>query len=293
MTFARGQKEPATAVDVREMIGGIERLVRATLPKNVKCVLDLPDGLWPVPSDATQLQQVLLNLCVNARDAMPRGGTLTISAQNLEPVASAGRAVEIKVVDTGQGMPPEVRERVFEPFFTTKPQGNGIGLATVASIVKSHGGSIELRSELGRGTEFRIVLPLSPRPTGERAAAGAGQRLLMVEEGAVREIVRSTLEAYGYQVLGVETAAQAIEEYGARPREFAAVLVNLSIPNLDGVELIRELARREPRVKVINTSGLTDALQVAGVESVVRATLSKPYTADRLLTVVGQVLEMA
>jgi two-component system, cell cycle sensor histidine kinase and response regulator CckA len=294
LTFARGRGPSAEEIDVREMIRGIERLVIATLPKNVKSSIEIPDGLWSVPGDATQIQQVLLNLCVNARDAMPRGGHLTISAGNVTLEGPhAGRYVEIRVADTGHGMPPEIRERVFEAFFTTKPEGTGIGLSTVASIVKNHGGFIELESEPGRGTTFRIFLPLSPRLTARRTAGGAGQTLLVVEEGSVREIVRGTLEAYGYTVLGAETSAQALTEYAGGAADIAAVLVNMSIPNVDGVELIRQLASRNPRVKVINTSGLNDALHVKGVESVVRATLAKPYTADRLLSVVGQVLEMA
>jgi len=297
LTFSRGSAAPACDIDVREMIRGIERLVTATLPKSVEATLQIPDDLWHVPGDATQLQQVLLNLCVNARDAMPKGGTLVVQGENavLEG-ARRGRYVKIRVADTGQGMPPDVRDRAFEAFYTTKAKGTGIGLSTVASIIRRHGGFIELESEVGRGTEFRIFLPLTPEtaaPAARDRAVGAGKTLLVIEEGSVREIVRGTLEAYGYYVIAADTEEQALEQHAHHRARIAAVLVNLTIPDVDGVELIRGLAEQDAHVKVINTSGLTDALHVDGVESVVRATLAKPYTADRLLDVVAQVLEMA
>jgi CheY-like chemotaxis protein len=271
--------------------------VQAALPKSVEFTLQVPEDLRRLTGDATQLQQVLLNLCVNARDAMPEGGRLLVQASNVT-LGGDRECVCIRVVDSGLGMPPDVQRKIFEPFFTTKAQGTGIGLATVASIVKRHGGFIELESEASRGTEFRVFLPLAPTgPAAEPKAApdisGGGRLLLVVEEGALLEIIKGTLEAYGYRVLCAENDQQALDLHQQRQGEIAAVLTNLSIPGLDGVGMIRRLAQQDPRVKVINTSGLPDLLPVAGVESIVRATLTKPYSAEKLLEVVRQVLEMA
>ena len=298
VTFARGGTEPAQRVAVRDVVQGIERLLDATLTRRIRLELDIPDDLWPIECDATQLQQILLNLCVNARDAMPKGGRIRIAAENaVLSEEGGGRYVRLSVSDTGIGMPPDLRERIFEPFFTTKAQGTGIGLSTVASIIKRHGGRIEVDSTPGSGTEFRLLLPLAlatPVPRA-RPAAAAGElpTLLVVDEGSVRELIKGTLTAYGYRVLAAEGAAQALELHGRHGAQIAAVLVNASMNAVDGVELIRKLAQQNRQVKVVNTSGLTDILGEPGVESIVRATLPKPYTADRLLDVVGQVLEMA
>jgi two-component system, cell cycle sensor histidine kinase and response regulator CckA len=151
---------------------------------------------------------------------------------------------------------------------------------------------MEVESEPGRGTEFRIFLPVAPALAARAQGGGAGRKLLVVEEGSIREIIRGTLDAYGYNVLGADTSAQAMEQYES-VSDIAAVLLDMAIPNVDGVALIRELVARNPRVKVINISGLTEALHLQGVDSVVRATLARPYTADQLLDVVSQVLEMA
>ncbi len=297
LIFARGGGGQSSSYDTRDAIRTVEKLVQTALPKSVEFTLQVPEDLRRLTGDATQLQQVLLNLCVNARDAMPEGGRLLVHASNV--TLDRDRAyVCIRVVDSGLGMPPEVQRKIFEPFFTTKAQGTGIGLATAASIVKRHGGFIELESEPLRGTEFRVFLPLAPtEPAAEPKTApdisGGGRLLLVVEEGALLEIIRGTLEAYGYRVLCAKNDQQALDLHQQRHGEIVAVLANLSIPGLDGVGMIRRLARQDPRVKVINTSGLTHLLPVTGVESIVRATLTKPYSAEKLLEVVRQVLEMA
>jgi PAS domain S-box-containing protein len=296
LVFARGGGQ-SSSYDTKDAIRTVEKLVQAALPKSVEFTLQVPEDLRRLTGDATQLQQVLLNLCVNARDAMPEGGRLLVQASNVT-LGGDREYVCIRVVDSGLGMPPDVQRKIFEPFFTTKAQGTGIGLATVASIVKRHGGFIELESEPSRGTEFRVFLPLAPTgPAAEPKAApdisGGGRLLLVVEEGALLEIIKGTLEAYGYRVLCAENDQQALDLHQQRQGEIAAVLTNLSIPGLDGVGMIRRLAQQDPRVKVINTSGLPDLLPVAGVESIVRATLTKPYSAEKLLEVVRQVLEMA
>src|SRR5262249_50867730 len=157
--------------------------------------LVVPGGLWSIPGDVTQLQQVLLNLCVNARDAMPKGGRLRVEAENL--VLDGSQYVRIRVADTGHGMSPEVQRKIFDPFYTTKSNGNGIGLSTVASIVKRHGGTIELDTAPGLGTEFRVLLAVTPQPSQPKPApdptTGRGSVLLVIDEGSIREIIRGTL----------------------------------------------------------------------------------------------------
>jgi signal transduction histidine kinase len=296
LMFARGSGE-AASFDGKAMIRGIEKLLAAALPRNVELTLEVADDLARLSGDATQLQQVLLNLCINARDAMPKGGRLLVQAQNVAlDGRRAGEHVRIRVKDTGLGMPPEVQAKVFEPFFTTKEQGTGIGLSTVSSIVSRHGGFIELDSAPGEGTEFRVFLPAdapaAPVPA-PAAAVGAGRTLLLVDDGALREIMKETLGAYGYEVLTAEGTDQAVELYRGNRGRIAAVLVSLSVPEIDGVDLVGRLAETDPKIKIINTSGFSEALSAQRFENVVRATLSRPYSAERLLEAVSRVLQMS
>jgi CheY-like chemotaxis protein len=270
MTFARGGTMAATTVDPRDVLQGIEKLLQATRVGSIELEVKMAPALAPIVADPTQLQQVLLNLCVNARDAMPSGGRLEIHADNV--VLGGGRAgayVRLRVADTGQGMRKEVRERMFEPFFTTKAKGTGIGLSTVFSIVKQHGGFIEVDSEVGEGTEFRIYLPAArPRAAAPRpAATGAGRLLLLVDRGAVRELKRGSLEACGHRVVCVETPEEALRELGHYGSEIAAVLVHQALPELGGAALAERLSTREPHVPVIDTSGLSAAALLESVAS--------------------------
>jgi PAS domain S-box-containing protein len=294
VTFARGGGEGSGTVDACKVVRTLEPLLAATFPKSVALQLELPNDLEPVEGDATQLQQVLLNLCVNARDAMPRGGRLLLRAENVDsPSGHPGKFVCFRVADSGEGIPKDIQAKIFEPFYTTKSKGTGIGLATVASIIKRHGGFIELDSEPGRGTEFRVYLPAGPRSAAPRPAvapSGAG-RLLVVDRGSLREILKGTLEAYGYRVLSAEDIDQAFRLHALHRAEIAAVLINVSLPELHGADLIRGLVERDPQLKVIDTSGEVEGLQGHGLETLVRAILPKPYTTEKLLEVVRQVVE--
>jgi PAS domain S-box-containing protein len=297
LSFARGTQRPVGPVDVGEVVRGMERLLAATLSQSIELSIEIASDLTRPRVDPAQLQQVLLNLCINARDAMPSGGRLSIRAENAARAAratgSAGEQVLIRVIDTGQGMPPDVQKKIFEPFYTTQAQGTGIGLATVHSIVKRHGGSIEVESEVGRGTEFRVYLPVSAAPaTGSFAApalAGAGRLLVVVDEGSVREIARQTLEAYGYRVLCPADAGQVLHVLSEQGAEVAAVIVNVCLPEVDAPRLMRDLGERAPAVKVIATARETGA--PAGIDAPMAATLTQPYSPQKLLETVGRVLK--
>jgi two-component system, cell cycle sensor histidine kinase and response regulator CckA len=299
LTFARGGGggELNRAIDAKEVVQAIEQLLAATLPGNVPLALELPIDLWTISGDPTQIQQVLLNLCVNGRDAMPKGGNLTIKAENVTLSGDrAGGYVCITVSDTGLGMDKDVQEKIFEPFFTTKAQGTGIGLSTVAQIVKRHGGFIEVESAPGRGTAFMVYLPsrvrtqVAEQSAEVRSNVGQGQLLLVVDEGAVREMIRETLQAYGFRVVSADNRNDALREYAKHQREVAAVLVNTSLPDLQDVDFVRDLAERNHDVRVINMSGSSSDHDSGAMDSTVRATLTKPCSADKLIEVVGQVL---
>lgn len=237
------------------------------IPKNVQVTFVAPPDLATVVGDPTQLHQLLINLCLNARDAMPNGGTLRVSAANLtldphyaalDGEVAAGRYVEIKVVDTGIGIATEVLEKVFEPFYTTKDisKGTGLGLSTSLAIVRSHGGFIRADSEPGRGATFRVYLPAAE---SEGAAAepvahtefprGKGKLLLVVDdEASARQITGRTLEAFGYRVVLASDGAEAVAVYAMRRNEIAAVITDMMMPVMDGPAAIQAKVRMNPKM---------------------------------------------
>jgi hypothetical protein len=244
---------------------------------------------------------------------MPDGGTLTIAAENLvfdqhyaqmNPEAGPGPYVLITVTDTGTGMPLEILDRIFDPFFTSKEpgKGTGLGLATVQGIVKSHGGFVNVYSELGRGTQFRIYLPaIATSQTAQAAAsapnlpAGHGQTILVVDdEASVREITRTTLETFGYRVLAASEGAEAVALYVSHQDEVAAVLTDMMMPLMDGSATIRALMRINPRVTIIASSGWAEGERTAEVAQLgVKTFLPKPYTAEKLLVTLDGVIGKA
>ncbi len=235
LSFARGAEGHSLMIQPRHLILEVAKIIKQTLPKSIEVRERVPRDLWCVTGDPTHLHQVLMNICVNARDAMPEGGRLEIAAENVEidqqycsqePDARPGPHLVIIVADTGTGIPPEVLEHMFEPFFTTKElgKGTGLGLATVLGIVKSHGGFVTVASQVGRGTTFRIHLPAHksalPTPVAEAGAGaetGHGELILVVDdEEAVREMTRAALEAQGYRVLTATAGREAVVAYAAR-----------------------------------------------------------------------------
>ncbi|MCX6853127.1 MAG: ATP-binding protein [Verrucomicrobia bacterium] len=294
------------------LISEMEQMIRSTFPKEVvlECVKS-PD-LRLVLGDATQIHQVLLNLCVNGRDAMPDGGTLRLSATNLEMDASyasmlsdseatPGHYVLLEVSDTGTGIPPAVLERIFDPFFTTKGvgKGTGLGLSTVHGIVKSHGGLLKVVTALGKGTTFQIYLPAAPDQVAiadacasEPPPIGHGECVLVVDdELAIANAAREVLEANGYRVLLANNATEALVLFTEHSHAVALVLTDIMMPVMNGVLFLRTLRKINSDLPVIASSGLCNQAQLDTMKSLgVETVLHKPYNSNTLLRTIDGVL---
>lgn len=311
LSFARGVEGERVALQPKHLIKEIVKILRETLPKSIEISFQVPDDLWIISADATQVHQVLMNLCVNARDAMPEGGSISIKAENvfvdknyarMHIEAKAGRFVVVSVSDNGPGMTPEIQSRIFEPFFTTKEmtKGTGLGLSTALTIVKSHGGFINVYSELHKGSHFALYLPALDGPgTVEPGALqtdlplGNGELILVVDdEESIREITRGTLETFAYTVMTASDGTEALALYADKKNEIAIVLTDMVMPFMDGPATIRALQRMNPRVRIIAASGL-GAGKHAGERALegVSVFLNKPYTAEKLLRALAQVLK--
>jgi PAS domain S-box-containing protein len=311
LAFGRGLETEKQPVCVGKIVEEVVKIIRQTLPRDISIETCIPAALWPVYADATQLHQVLLNLCVNARDAMPNGGKLTLRAADHEldasyasmvPGARAGPYVLLEVSDTGTGIPPEVLERMFDPFFTTKGigKGTGLGLSTVHGIVRNHGGCITVTSQLGLGTTFHVHLPAVMDSNGKRTAEamhatfpkGDGETVLVVDdEESVRDAARTALEAYGYTVLVGSDGADGLATFAQNTDSVALVLVDLMMPIMNGPTLIRAVRKIAPAVPVIVTTGLLQRMQHAELEALgVKTILNKPFSAEVLLRSIHKVL---
>jgi PAS domain S-box-containing protein len=311
LSFARGVEGERVALQPKHLIKEIVKILRETLPKSIEISFQIPGDLWIISADATQMHQVLMNLCVNARDAMPEGGSISIKAENvfvdenyarMHLEAKPGRFVMITVADTGPGMSPEIQSRIFEPFFTTKEmtKGTGLGLSTALTIVKSHGGFINVYSELHKGSQFAMYLPAVDAPGAADAAAlqtdlpvGNGELILVVDdEESIREITRGTLETFGYEVLTAADGTEALALYADKKNEIAVVLTDMVMPFMDGPATIRALQRMNPGVRIIAASGLGVGQRAGeGPLEGVSIFLNKPYTAEKLLNALAQVLK--
>jgi len=314
LTFARGDDGRKARIDLGEVAAEVQKIVRDTFPKDISLRLSVARDRWVVIADPTQMHQLFTNLCVNARDAMPHGGSLTIAIENalLDEVfagmsldAKPGPYVLIRVEDTGSGIPPAILDRIFEPFFTTKEvgKGTGLGLSTAHAIVRNHGGFIQVKSELGAGTRFKVYLPAvvsdseSEKVAGERSVLprGDGELILVVDdEESIRNVARRTLERFRYRVLVASNGAEAVGIYAQHRGEIAVVLTDMSMPVMDGPAMIVALRSMNPKVRIIGSSGFSANGNVAkaggaGVEHFV----PKPYTADTLLKVLRTVLAEA
>ena len=309
LSFARGAEGHRTRVAPARLVADVAALLADTLPKQIRIETSVPEDTWPVHGDATQLHQVLLNLCVNARDAMPAGGILRITARNLGdrdgprivPGQSSGPRVCISVEDTGEGMPADRVEKIFDPFFTTKPvgKGTGLGLATSLGIVRGHGGIIDVTSTPGVGSRFDVILPAAPQDPqpAERlahepaAAAGQGTILIVDDEPAVRLVSRHVLERSGYRVLEAVDGDEALAVFTAHEDEIAVVVTDMMMPGLDGAALVKALRARSATVPIVGMSGIgpsdrLGALDVAGLAGF----LHKPYSPEALLAVVHRAM---
>ncbi len=310
LTFARGMEGARLEVRVSSLLAEVQKIANETFPKNIEVGGSIPGDLWTVEGDVTQLHQVMLNLCVNARDAMPEGGMLTVSARNLildeqyagmDLEARQGHHVMIQVEDNGTGMSAQVVDRIFEPFFTTKEpsKGTGLGLSTTLAIIKSHGGSIRVESKPGNGTKFRVYLPALPAelheekvPQPEAIPRGNGELILVVDDEApVREITRQTLEAFGYQVIVAEDGVDAVAIYAREKSRIAVVLTDMMMPLMDGPTTIKVLLNLNPQVRIIAASGLDSNRHIIGSTTTgVSHFLTKPFTAEALLKELGTIL---
>jgi len=314
LAFARGAGGTRVPVAAATVLEDLSRVVRDTFPRSITLELRVVPGLPSVLVDPTQLQQVLLNLLVNARDAMPEGGTLRVSAEEVEVepgqpamtgIPTPGPHLCISVADTGVGISMELLEQIFDPFFTTKEvgHGTGLGLSTVAGIVRSHGGFVTVRSTPGEGTTFHIYLPAHRAPEGrppEQAAPdlprGRGELVLVVDdEGSVRTITRQTLETFGYRVITAADGGEAVAAFRERREEIDLVLTDMTMPNMDGRAAIQAIFQANPGVKVVAASGGGGGREgaPAHLDPRVRHFLPKPYTAETLLTVLREVLDGA
>jgi PAS domain S-box-containing protein len=306
LTFSRGTGGERVSIQLRHLFKEMTEIMRETFPRDITIETYVAGDLAPVSGDATQLHQVLLNLCVNARDAMPRGGKLSLTAKNIEvsqaeaeahPPAKAGRHVAMIITDTGQGMTPAIMGRIFDPFFTTKElsKGTGLGLSTVLGIVRSHQGYITVASKPGDGTAFTIYLPCSPHGAGSIAASVADalptgqQELVLVvdDEEPIRTATRLTLEQHNYRVLTANDGAEALMLYMQNRNSIRLVLTDMMMPAMGGLPLIRALRAVDPKVKVLAATGLNDQAAAAELEAAgVSLTLGKPFGPRELLEAV-------
>jgi PAS domain S-box-containing protein len=306
LTFARGVSTERRPVAVGDLLTDVERVARDTFPKSIEVEVDHPTGPVFVSGDEVQLQQVLINVAVNARDAMPEGGTLHLAAEledldeayaSMVPGARSGPHVRITVADTGTGMDEAVLARLFEPFFTTKEpgRGTGLGMSTSHAIVLAHHGFIEVDSGVGRGTTFRVHLPVAtdiapvPRPVvAEDVPRGGGEVVLVVDdEASVRTVTQQTLEVAGYRVVTARDGAHAVAVYAERRDEIALVFTDVMMPVMDGAAAINALRRIDPDVRVLASSGLTTHLRGLTEPA---PFLAKPFTTEALLRAVAAAL---
>jgi PAS domain S-box-containing protein len=307
LSFARGREGRRVDVQVMPLVRELATIVRDTFPKNIAFEDHVSPDLWSLQADPTQLHQVLLNLCVNARDAMATGGKITITARNLaidESYAAVnidarvGPYVTLDIEDTGTGISSEIIDKIFDPFFTTKEigKGTGLGLATSLAIVKGHDGFMRAHSEGGRGARFRLYLPAHTTPAAIASPVavkshpkGTGETVLVVDdEEFIRQIVQRTLQNFGYRVLLAKNGVEALAVYAQHQAEIAVVLTDMMMPVMDGPATIRELLRVNPAVRIIAASGLN-----AGDEDSagrVACFLPKPYSAETLLTAIREAL---
>ena len=298
---------------VRHLAQDIANLVGQTFPKSIQLKSKLSFDLWPVMGDATQIHQVLLNLCVNARDAMPEGGTLRIAASNARldeagaaaiPGARPGAWCVLEVSDTGGGIPLEIMKNIWKPFFTTKGagKGTGLGLTTIRGIVSSHNGFIELQTEAGHGTTFRIYLPAIEGYASHSADAhlpkapeGHGELILVVDDdAAIRDVVAAALEKQGYSVVRCADGREAVAMFRSQPGRFSLVVTDADMPQMGGAELARRLLELRPEVRILGMGGLStsdgDDPETLEIQRLAHGFLHKPFTVGELLCAVHDLL---
>ena len=318
LTFGRGKEDERVLLQVRHLVRDMGKIVRETFPRSIEVKVDCPVSLWPVRGNATQIHQILMNLCINARDAMPNGGQLILRAHNvmldehyvsMYPEAKLGPFVRILVTDTGTGIPDSVRDRIFDPFFSTKEvdAGTGLGLTTVLGIVKEHNGFITFVSHPGKGTTFEIHLPATPdaealvetQQARALAPSGQGELVLVVDdEPAIRGAAERTLKRHHYEVILANDGIDAVAQFTSQRDTVMAVVTDLFMPWMDGTTLCRTLRRLNPTLPIIVSTGaavgpgpgeLLSRLADLGITTV----LQKPHSGEELLKALFHVLHEA
>ena len=313
LTFARGVKNLGHHIPLAHLVKEMVKIIQDTFPKSILISTKIGKELWNTSGDTTELYQVLLNLCVNARDAMPEGGELTLtvanvtSRQEMKSVSAnipPGCYVVLSVADTGTGIPPEVLPRIFEPLFSTKPpdKGTGLGLSTVAGIVKKHNGFTQLHSEVGKGTEFSIYLPTTQAVEMDKLKEpdkvlplGHGEMILIMDdEATVRHLAQTTLQNYGYRVVTAMSGLDGITTFEEYQHEIKLLVSDTDMPLLDGIAAIRAVQKLRPEIPIIITSGNQhDKTQLGRIDTAHLAFLEKPYTIEQLLNAVAHGISLA
>lgn len=309
--FAHGIGGEHRTFEIRHLLRDVAGVARETFPRSIRVEQEVERHLWPIHANPTQVHQVLLNLVVNARDAMPDGGVLRLTAENRVVDAATAASIEeaqpgsylrIQVEDTGTGIPPDVLQRIWEPFFTTKGpgKGTGLGLPTVRGIVRNHSGFITIDTQAGRGTTFGVYLPAAEdaaegEPPGEEIAAPRGDNeliLIVDDEAQVRELVTSILTQHGYRVLAARDGVEAVAIFAPRCSELGLIISDLQMPNLDGAALAAIVRRLNPATKLIAASGLNQPGPMAShpLAKLADAILPKPFKTESLLRSVHRLL---
>lgn len=309
LSFARGVDTRTREVEIGQVVRDAGRVVRDTFPDTIHLEADVASDLWSVEGDDTQIHQVLMNSFVNARDAMTDGGTLTVTVENVQidghyaamsGTAEPGPYVRISVTDTGTGMPADVLPHIFDPLYTTKAvgAGTGIGLSTVATILRSHGGFVTVYSEVGRGTTFRFHFPARSEesPAGDPGAASEGWQsdgsivLVVDDEAAVRSITQQTLEAFGYEVLTAADGEDALDILRKPEAGIDVIVTDMTMPRMDGAALVGALRQATSDIPVVAVTGMGAVATGAAPGLPVSGHLAKPYTADELLDAISRAL---
>ena len=311
LTFARKNEGRRESVHANDIIRELLKFLDETLPKNITITADLADGLPSVVADATQIHQVLLNICVNARDAMPRGGTLSIATRvathdavrNRFPLADAANYVEIRATDTGEGMDETTRRRIFEPFFSTKEpgRGTGLGMAVVFGIIESHRGFIRVDSHPGQGSTFTVYIPVMPAAVEKsepaesapgEVPAGTETILIVEDEEALSGLLRTILETAGYRVLSESDGHAALQAFKCHRDEIALVISDVGLPKMSGDQVYLAMRELDPGVRTVLASGYIEPEQKAdALRAGVRAFLQKPYDMRGVLAEVRRILD--
>lgn len=308
LAFGKGIEGKRTTFQPADNIREIGNIIRQTFPRNITFKIEITEGILPIHADSTQFQQVLVNLCVNARDAMPEGGTLTIQAQTVDlsladvrlyPDLEPGNYLKVDIIDDGIGMSAETQHKIFEPFFTTKPldSGTGLGLSVALGIVRAHQGTVHVYSEVGVGTRISLFWPTAeevtlstqPPPTHKPAASMKGKTLLVVDdEPMLLELTQQALELEGFEVVTATNGREAWQHFKENPQRFDLLLTDMMMPDVDGPALIRDVHTLAPNLKIITSSGLDVSASL--LEDLNTSYfLPKPYRIDQLLTLIQEV----